>query len=127
MPTTAPTYADYLRRGEQYLLALMRSPAMHAGRQFKAPVGAVPVLAIIARADGEGRMISQADIKEMTGLTQSSCQRVAVFLEARGLVSLERDPQDGRKVNCRLTPRGHATMWAAYEETIREPVPPVDG
>lgn len=119
-------YLHFLGRATRLMQALMRTPGLRGGGHYKAPVGAAPVFLIVARGDLSGVPYSQATIKEMTGLSQSACQRCAAFLVDSGLVRFEDDPEDGRKVRCLLTAQGRLAVENLYAET-RSDIDPLAG
>jgi DNA-binding MarR family transcriptional regulator len=118
MPYRVVTYSQFLTRGTRHLRALMSAPGLSGGGRYKAPLGAAPALEFVALAEHEGAPLSQAGLRELTGLSSSSCQRCAAFLEGAGLVAFQPDNNDGRKIVLRLTRKGRATMRHIYEATI---------
>ena len=54
--------------------------------------------------------LTPSELSQSAGIKKASATAGIEVLRSSGLISAERDKLDGRKINLRLTPLGHATM-----------------
>lgn len=58
----------------------------------------------------QARTLTPTALSESAGIKKASVTAAIEVLRTSGLISAERDKLDGRKINLRLTPLGHASM-----------------
>jgi DNA-binding MarR family transcriptional regulator len=95
---------DELRRGMQRLVRLggLLEPHNHAGLHLS--LSEVMALGELADVDA----LSQQELADLLGLEKSTVSRLAAALEGRGWIARERDPDNRRYYQLRLTEAGRA-------------------
>lgn len=99
---------------ETLLEALQKAPPSHLFQGIDS--GAAGMRAILLYLSKQEGIVTAGMVSDSMNV---STARVAVLLkkmEAKGLIAKERDPEDARKINVKLSERGQALAAQAHEQ-----------